>query len=251
MQYGICHLSIVPIRTLPDDSSEMISQLLYGEYFKVLEQRKKWSRIRVAYDHFEGWIPNHQITLIEEEAFKTLEASSMDNSFSSDIVSHICTADGILMPIVLGSIISAATALNHSFEGDSIKGKKSKLDLIDTALLYMKAPYQWGGKSLFGIDCSGFTLMVYKINGHVLKRDAEQQSKQGEALSFIEESEPGDLAFFDNSDGVIDHVGIILQDNYIIHVYGHVRVDRLDHTGIFNTQENKYTHQLRVIKKII
>ncbi|UII76273.1 C40 family peptidase [Flagellimonas sp. HMM57] len=251
MQYGICHLSVVPIRTLPDDSSEMNSQLLYGEYFKVLEQRKKWSRIRVAYDHFEGWIPNYQITLIEEEAFKTLEATSKDNAFSSDIVSHICTTDGILTPIVLGSIISAAPMFNHTFEGDSIKGKKSKFNLIDTALLYMKAPYQWGGKSPFGIDCSGFTQMVYKINGHVLKRDAEQQSKQGEALSFIEESEPGDLAFFDNSEGIIDHVGIILQDNYIIHVHGHVRVDRLDHTGIFNTQENKYTHQLRVIKKII
>ncbi len=93
--------------------------------------------------------------------------------------------------------------------------------------------------------------MVYKINGYALERTAAAQSKQGEPLSFIEESEPGDLAFFDNSDGIIDHVGIILKDNYIIHVNGHVRIDRIDHTGIFNTEEKLYTHKLRVIKKII
>ena len=93
--------------------------------------------------------------------------------------------------------------------------------------------------------------MVYKVNGHALSRTPSQQATQGEALSFIEESEPGDLAFFDNSEGEIDHVGIILEDNYIIHAFGKVRIDRIDHTGIFNTETGSYSHQLRVIKKII
>ena len=93
--------------------------------------------------------------------------------------------------------------------------------------------------------------MVYKINGHKLLRGAEEQSTQGEALSFIEESAPGDLAFFDNNEGQINHVGLIMQDNFIIHVHGKVRIDRLDHTGIFNTEQRKYTHKLRVIKKIV
>jgi cell wall-associated NlpC family hydrolase len=93
--------------------------------------------------------------------------------------------------------------------------------------------------------------MVYKINGYSLKREALEQSAQGDALSFIEESEPGDLAFFDNSDGVINHVGIIMKDNYVIHASGKVRIDRIDHTGIFNTEIKNYTHSLRVIKKII
>ena len=93
--------------------------------------------------------------------------------------------------------------------------------------------------------------MVYKINGYNLLRDASQQATQGEALSFIEESEPGDLAFFDNSDGNIIHVGIIMEDNYIIHAHGKVRIDRLDHTGIYNTETNTHTHNLRVIKKVI
>ena len=122
---------------------------------------------------------------------------------------------------------------------------------MKTAFLYVNAPYLWGGRTPFGIDCSGFTQMVYKINGYKLLRDAAQQATQGEALSFIEESQPGDLAFFDNSDGQIVHVGIIMKDNYIIHAHGKVRIDRLDQTGIYNVETNKYTHKLRVIKKII
>ncbi|WP_431124295.1 NlpC/P60 family protein [Flagellimonas flava] len=249
MQYGICHLSIVPIRVNPEDSTEMVSQLLYGEHFKVLESRKRWCKIRVAYDKYEGWIANNQFTLISEEDYKGLDNSSQN--LAADIVSHICTSEGMLLPIVMGSVISVANVLGHTFEGHAIESQQAKSNLVDTALLYLNTPYLWGGKTPFGIDCSGFTQMVYKINGYSLKRNAEQQSQQGEALSFIEESEPGDLAFFDNNEGVIDHVGIILKDNYIIHTHGHVRIDRLDHTGIFNTDEKIYTHKLRVIKKII
>ncbi|RYC51733.1 C40 family peptidase [Flagellimonas olearia] len=250
MQYGICPLSIVPIRTLPEDSSEMTSQLLYGEHFKVLESRKKWSRIRIAHDQCEGWVSNHQFKFITEEDYKAFE-NPENQQLSPDIVSHVCSQDGMLLPIVLGSMVSSSTLLDHSFEGSSVSGHAQKNELVDVAFLYLKAPFLWGGKTPFGIDSAGFTQMVYKINGITLCRDAEGQSKQGEPLSFIEESEPGDLAFFDNNEGVIDHVGIILKDNYIIHTYGHVRIDRLDHTGIFNTEEKRYTHQLRVIKKII
>ena len=123
--------------------------------------------------------------------------------------------------------------------------------MLETAYLYLNSPYLWGGKTPFGIDCSGFTQMVYRLNGYHLFRDASQQAKQGEALSFIEESEPGDLAFFDNAEGEIIHVGIIMRDNYIIHAHGKVRIDRIDHSGIFNVDSNQYSHNLRVIKKII
>jgi cell wall-associated NlpC family hydrolase len=117
--------------------------------------------------------------------------------------------------------------------------------------MYLNAPYLWGGKTPFGIDCSGFTQMVYKLNGYHLLRDASQQASQGIPLSFIEESEPGDLAFFDNEEGNIIHVGIMMENNYIIHASGKVRIDRLDHLGIYNADTNRHTHKLRVIKKII
>ena len=107
-----------------------------------------------------------------------------------------------------------------------------------------------GGKSPFGIDASGFTQMVYKTCRLFLPRDIQSQSKQGQILSFIEESKPGDLAFFDNNDGELFHVGIILPNNYIIHAHGCVRIDRLDHTGIFNPALSQYTHTLRVLKSL-
>jgi cell wall-associated NlpC family hydrolase len=151
----------------------------------------------------------------------------------------------------MGSNVGLASLMGHTFEGKKISGKKPKAHLISTALLYLNSPYLWGGKTPFGIDCSGFTQMCYKLNGYKLLRDASQQATQGEPLSFIEESEPGDLAFFDNAEGAITHVGIIMDDNYIIHAHGKVRIDRLDHSGIFNYETKGHTHTLRVIKRIV
>ena len=249
MKYGICNLSIVPLRAEAADSSELVTQVLYGEVFKVLESRKKWSRIRLAFDSYEAWIDNKQFLFIEEENYNDI--SRQTPIVCEDLVDMVSTKDKQMLSIVMGSSLNGLTILNHDFEGSSVQEKFAKDNLINTALLYLNTPYLWGGKTPFGIDCSGFTQMVYKLNGYRLKRDASQQVEQGEALSFIEESEPGDLAFFDNAEGDITHVGIIMKDNYIIHAHGKVRIDRLDHTGIFNIQTSLHTHKLRVIKRII
>ena len=249
MQYGICNLGIVPIRLEPSDTSEMVTQGLYGDLFKVLEQRKKWSRIRFAYDNYEGWIDNKQYFEIEEANYKALSKS--DIRLSKDLIEFVSDTSNNLYPIPVGSDLNGLKLLKHNFDADVLSAKRSKSELIKTSFLYLNAPYLWGGKTPFGIDCSGFTQMVYKLNGYKLFRDASEQAAQGEALSFIEESEPGDLAFFDNAEGDITHVGIIMKDNYIIHAHGKVRIDRLDHTGIFNIQTSLHTHKLRVIKRII
>jgi len=227
----------------------MVTQLLYGDYFKVLEVRGKWSRIRIAFDSYEGWLDNRQFLLIDEDAYSNLTQS--ENAYSGDLIDYITDENGGLTSIPMGSTVSSATLLNNFYEGVKLQGKKDKINLIETALLYLNAPYLWGGKTPFGIDCSGLTQMVYALNGYSLLRDSAQQATQGEALSFIEESEAGDLAFFDDNEGKITHVGIIMNDNYIIHVNGKVRIDRLDHSGIFNIELKRHTHQLRVIKKII
>ena len=250
MQYGICHLSVVPVRSVADDTGEMVSQLLYGEHFKILEARKSWSKIRMSFDRCEGWVHNNQMFSIEQVKYELLETAKGDK-YAANLVSFVSSKESVLLPIVLGSSVHVTKILGHDFEGICFEKRQDKPNLIQTALLYLNAPFLWGGRTPFGLDCSGFTQMTYKVNGYQLKRTAVEQSAQGEALSFIEESEPGDLAFFDNKDGIIDHVGIVMENNYIIHCHGKVQIDRLDHTGIFNAESSRYTHKLRVIKKII
>lgn len=249
MQYGICNLGIVPIRLEPSDTSEMVTQALYGDFFKVLEQRKKWSRIRFSFDNYEGWIDNKQYIEIKESDYKDLSKSNI--KLSKDLIEFVSDTSNNLYPIPAGSDLNGLDLLCHNFDGHFLNEKSDKTKIIKTSFLYLNTPYLWGGKTPFGIDCSGFTQMVYKLNGYKLYRDASEQAGQGEALSFIEESEPGDLAFFDNAEGNIIHVGIIMDDNYIIHAHGKVRIDRLDHSGIYNIDKKLHTHKLRVIKKII
>ncbi|MEM8929005.1 MAG: C40 family peptidase [Bacteroidota bacterium] len=252
MQYGLGHLSVVPIRETADPMARMVSQVLYGDVFKIKEERKYFSRIQLVFDGFEGWIKNDQINKISEEDFLNITTSSKEACFNADFLSYVTTQDNELLPVVMGSRLDLCFLLKHRCDelvGMNTQWKKS--NLVETALLYLNSPFLSGGKTPFGIDSSGFTQMVYKINGKKLLRTTQEQSKQGEALSFIEESEPGDLAFFDDAEGTINHVGIILKDNHIIHASGHVRIDRLDHTGIFNTDSRNYSHSLRVIKKVI
>ena len=252
--FGICNLAIIALRSEPSDRSEIVSQVLFGEHFEVLERLKQWTRLRLYYDNYEGWIDSKQCQIISESDFNEISNSAL--ILNHDLVEYVTSKDNLLIPIPLGSSLSflnydTININNFEFEGLKVTGIKPKSDLIKTAFMYLNAPYLWGGKTPFGIDCSGFTQMVYKLNGYKLLRDASQQSTQGEALSFIEESEPGDLAFFDNEEGKIIHVGIIMNDNYIIHASGKVRIDRLDHLGIFNAETNRHTHKLRVIKRII
>ena len=252
--FGICNLAIVPVRSEPSDRSEIVTQLLFGEHIQILERKNQWARIKIQFDDYEGWVDSKQYQVISEANYNQLSKEAI--ILNADLIDYISAPDNLLLPIPLGASLSflnnsEINTSNFDFEGTKTSGTKPKSALINTAFMYLNAPYLWGGKTPFGIDCSGFTQMVYKLNGYKIHRDASQQALEGEPLSFIEESEAGDLAFFDNEEGNIIHVGIIMDNNYIIHGSGKVRIDRLDHLGIYNAELNKHTHNLRVIKKII
>ena len=249
MHYGICPLSIVPLRAEPINASEQTSQLLYGEFFTILEFKKTWSKIENESDGYKGWINNKHFKLIEKSIFIKLQ--DVKKKYSAELVDFIWKEGDILFPTPIGSLVSSAKILGHRFEGKKLVETKSKSNLVSTALHYLNSPYMWGGKSPFGIDCSGLVQCVYQLHGIQLPRDAYLQAGYGENLGFIDESEPGDLAFFDDHNGKITHVGIIMPDYHIIHAFGQVRIDRLDQTGIFNKSLNTHTHKLRVIKKIL
>lgn len=259
MQYGICTLSVVPGRKEPSGASEMVTQLLFGEHYTVLESGEDWLRIKTAFDSYECWINSKQHTRIQENIFHQLE--KQDPVYSNELVqvinnkkneTHFPLSIGATLPFFKDQKISFES-FDFGFEGttSSLKEKKSASSIISTAYLFLNAPYLWGGKSPFGIDCSGFTQLVYKLNGYKLPRDAYQQVEIGSPLSFVEEAEAGDLAFFDNEEGRIVHVGILLSNEQIIHASGCVKVDKFDHYGIFSSDTKKYSHTLRVIKKIL
>ena len=250
MRYGICPLSLAPVYESPDAGSRLTSQVLYGECFKVLESRKAWHRIRLHLDGSEGWVRDGQFTELDESAYQQA-ARKEPSGCAADLIGHLTTPDELMIPVLLGSDAGNAELLKHRFEGAVFGEGPQKEHLAGTALLYLNSPEMEGGRSPFGIDAAGLTQMVYKCCGYPLKRTPAGQATQGTALSFIEESAPGDLAFFDGPDGTINHVGIIMKENYIIHAFGQVRIDRIDHTGIFNTERRRYTHSLRVIKQIL
>jgi gamma-D-glutamyl-L-lysine dipeptidyl-peptidase len=260
MEFGLCNLSIVPCRKEPADTSEMVTQLLFGEHFEVLEKTERWVKIKIAFDQYEAWISNKQYISISKHTFDLLQAM-LPHYCSNDLLQIIINKqNNQLFPIVFGSTLPFLETGECSFENQlySFEGEFSdvsipypKAGIVDTALFYLHAPYLWGGKSHFGMDCSGLTQMAYKMNGIALKRDASQQAEMGETLSFVEESEPGDLAFFDNEEGKIIHVGIVMNNNKIIHASGKVRVDSFDHQGIYNADKKSYTHHLRLLKRML
>ena len=256
MSFGICNLSIVPLRMEASDASEMKSQILFGEHFKVLESNKEWSKIQLHFDSFEGYINNKQFEEISESLFHKL--SNETQFFSGELIDFITDNKNQLTTIPIGCKLPLYSngffeinRKKYNYQGAVFNKVLSKKEILQKAFLFLNTPYLWGGRTPFGIDSDGFTQIVYNLCGFNLKRNAQQQATQGEVLSFIEESEPGDLAFFDDEEGIINHVGIILNDYNIIHAFGKVRIDILDHSGIYNVDLKKHTHKLRVIKKII
>lgn len=248
MTYGICNLSMVPLKLEPLHQSGMISQVLYGEEFQILEKGKHWSRVQLLADACEGWISNLQFEQISHSDYQPVMTE--DLVLSADLMEFVSDQHNRLMTIPLGSVLNFLSRFNHDYQGEKISGKQEKSNLIHSALSFLNAPYLWGGRSPLGIDASGLIQMVYRVNGISLPRAAHQQAELGIPLSFIEETEVGDLVFFDDSEGLINHVGIILEDNQIIHAFGKVRIDLLDHSGIFNPETGQHTHKLRLIKRI-
>ena len=234
--YGICHLSIIPIRKDSTSKSELVSQLIYGELFKVIEKKEKWFYIESIDDKYCGWINYSQFKEISKQDFKKVKKT--ESKLLNNISSEIETENGN-MSITIGSKVSSAFVLNHK-----LKQEYSKNSIIENSLKFLNSPYLWGGRTPYGIDCSGFSQQVYKLNGFQLPRDASQQALQGKEVK-LEKAKPGDLAFF--GDKKITHVGIIMDSNKIIHAFGCVRIDYLNEKGIINSISKKTTHYLKKI----
>jgi hypothetical protein len=257
VRYGIINLAQIPVRKEMSDKSEMINQLLFGELISISHQEKQWVKITHEYDGYEGWIDEKQFLEIDNANFRLLKQSTnvcnslfASASFKNQIINFITGSTIHNYSKKRFSILDTIYE-TEAIILDSNNNKPNDKNIISTSLKYLNTPYLWGGRSILGIDCSGFTQMVFKHFNIPLKRDAYQQAEQGRQVDFLDNSQAGDLAFFSNKEGKIIHVGIILNDKKIIHASGFVRIDTIDHHGIYNQEKKSYSHNLRFIKRII
>lgn len=259
MEYGIANISIIPIRAEKSERSEMISQILFGEMYKIIEKTEKWIFIECLHDFYSGWIDAKMCNIVSDnfaEIYKKANKKITTSPFN--IIKDKNDYGNKL--IVAGSIINISEEYGKIIIGDekySTIEVNTHLPYIDKrenilhiAMSYYNTPYLWGGRSHYGIDCSGLSQIVYKIIGINLPRDAHLQAEKGQYLSFLQEAKPGDLIFFGDNNK-ITHVGILWKGNKIIHSSGKVRIDNIDHQGIFNEEIGKYTHKLKLIRNIL
>ena len=253
---AICCVPVSPLRAEPSHRTEMVSQLIFGECCGILEQTGgQWSRIRVNYDGYEAWCTSSHLTEIDEKEFTTVKAP-----LTPEWVTPL-EYNGQPMMVPMGSQLTAMKNGRAQWRKNQVHYKGRTWDPEDAAadakairqltLKFLNIPYLWGGKSVFGLDCSGYVQTIYKFLGVPLLRDAYQQATQGEPIGFLEETKTGDLAFFDNEEGRITHVGLLLNPDEIIHASGKVRIDRIDNMGIVQSETHLRTHHLRLIRRVL
>jgi len=262
--YGICNLSIIPVRKDPSESAEMCTQLLFGEAYQVIEISEKWMKIATCDCGYEGWVtenmwnPIHELDIesyLKSKKYILKELLLFVKEFETNITFPIFIGSSFPIPknnmLILGeSIFVIQLPKKQKSKSNSLLSAK-QYELLRFASSYLEAPYLWGGRTPAGIDCSGLVQIAFKSIGIDLPRDASQQVKFGENVDFITEANVGNVAFFQNEEGKVIHTGIMAGNGMILHASGKVRIDPVDSTGIFNKKSEQYTHYLRVIKRLI
>jgi hypothetical protein len=252
MEYGICNLAVIPLRAEASDKSEMVSQILFGETFEIAEWTERWVKVITTNDSYEGWIGRLQFAMLGHIAYKSLKENPGPITYRA-VTQAWKKPDNSVLYLPIGSSLvflkgTTCQINNEQFEIIGEIGETATLDII--AKSFLNTPYLWGGRTHYGIDCSGFTQAVFKLRGYELKRDAWMQAEQGNVVDFLPEARLGDLAFFDNVEGKITHVGIMLNGEQIIHASGRVKIDRIDNQGIYSEEQKRYTHKLRIVKRL-
>jgi hypothetical protein len=253
MEYGICNLAVIPLRAEPNDRSEQVSQVLFGEAFEITEWRERWVKIITENDNYTGWIGRLQFVMLGHIAYNNFKHARPPLTYRA-VTQAWKIADNSIIYLPAGSSLAflEGTTCQIGAERFEIIGEIGEHeDMATTAKSFLNAPYLWGGRTHFGIDCSGFTQVVFKLNNIQLKRDASQQVKEGVLVESLSRARLGDLAFFNNEEGRVTHVGILLNNEHIIHASGKVKIDMIDNDGIYSKEQKRHTHTLHSIRRFM
>jgi hypothetical protein len=255
--FGVCLLACIPGRADANERSEMVTQLLFGDSYVILEEREKWIRVSCAHDKYECWVDKGQHFSIDLAEYERIQPDNM--SVVVDPVNYVVNDKNQFVPVTAGALLAPVYRkdtfllagkefrIAHSMR----TGPLALIFLEDFAQRFLNTPYLWGGRSAFGMDCSGFVQLVFRAMGLSLPRDAKDQVLKGVAVDSLQKVKTGDLAFFHNDKGVVIHVGILLSPRQIIHSSSWVKQETIDDKGIINTQTQLHSHQLHSVRRLI
>ncbi|HEX2746381.1 MAG TPA: SH3 domain-containing C40 family peptidase [Verrucomicrobiales bacterium] len=254
MPFAVCRLSLVPVRLHPDHVSEMTTQVRGGEAVEILETQGQYWRVRVVADGYGGWVTSRQFTVAADAAPPAATV------FTDDLCGEAVRDDArIILP--LGSPLPGYDGGKFQLGTEwwtwagktrtAPDGPPDKAELLSYARRFLHTPYHWGGRTLFGIDCSGFMQAVFKAFGVQLLRDSKQQATQGTPVAGLSAAVPGDLVFFGSQELGIYHVGLLLPCSEIIHSSTMVRVDDLFNEGIRNRETGQISHRIETIRRVL
>ncbi len=256
--FGVCRLTIVPVRKEPDHRSEQVTQLLFGDQYQVLsvDAGRAWLYIQIHSDQYTGWISalqHHEVAAdyYEQSIYADYKITTETTATILYQKNPITIVMGSVVPITGNELFKMEDQFAFNGESKNLSQRRDAEFVLQTAHKYLSVPYQWGGKSPFGIDCSGFVQMVFKISGYSLPRDAHQQFLHGKPVDQFEQAQPGDLAFFQTDDGRIIHVGIVAPGGKVIHASGHVHLGTWVAAGIVHPDQRQITHRFAGIRRIL
>lgn len=254
--YGVCRLSLVSVRKTPDMQGAIVTQLLFGDHYEVLQEKGEWLSIRNHFDQMIGWMEAEQHHAITKEYFEQI--NNADFKITTDLASTILFKKNPLT-ILIGSVVPISNSElfkmeeQFAFNGESKSlGQKRDFEFLkQIACKYQNAPHQQGGKSPFGIDGAGLVQVVFKICGYSLPRQADQQRLEGKKVKSLGEAMPGDVVLLKKTGTTALTAGILLDEQKIIYADGKVRIDQLLEDGILRAETKVYTHSPVEIRRIL